>query len=205
MPRFSDVIVVSMSHERRWREIFDCRSFLMLSNASCNAKYSMIESKHLLHKYPDSYSLPDSFFLVVSIVKPIKETACTIWSSRSASVKAAGTWKSLQKQQWPRRNPCCAYEKRMTNAALSKKLQEHGWRTKVAIEENAVQELQNLAEYYVPDLSDTYARVLALRMYYIELADGVSPNDAQEKVGKMFLICKCTVERWAASWEQTFD
>ena len=74
----------------------------------------------------------------------------------------------------------------------SKKLQEHGRRTKVAIEENAVKELQNLAEY-VPDLSDSDARVLALRMYYIELADGVSPNDAQEKVGKRFLICKRTV------------
>ena len=70
----------------------------------------------------------------------------------------------------------------MTHAAKSKKLQEHGRRTKVAIEENAVKELQNLAEY-VPDLSDTDARVLALRMYYIKLADGVSPNDAQEKVG----------------------
>eukprot|EP00731_Ephydatia_muelleri_P007520 Em0003g1768a len=89
-----------------------------------------------------------------------------------------------------------------TNEANSKTLQEHRRRTKVAIEENAVNELQNLDEY-VPDLSDADARVLALRMYYIELADGVSPNDAQEKVGKMFLICKRTVERWAASWEQT--
>ena len=54
----------------------------------------------------------------------------------------------------PRGNPRSVYEKRMTNAAISKKLQEHGRRTKVAIEESAVKGLQNLAEY-VPDLSDT--------------------------------------------------
>ena len=76
----------------------------------------------------------------------------------------------------------------MTNVTKSKKSQEHGRRTKVAIEKNAVKELQNLAEYEA-DLSDTDdARVLALRMYYIELADGVSPNDAQEKVGKMYMV-----------------
>ena len=57
---------------RRRREIFDFRSFLMLSNLSCSAKYFLIESKHLGHKYPDSYSLPDSFVLFVSIAKPIK-------------------------------------------------------------------------------------------------------------------------------------
>ena len=44
----------------------------MLSNLSCSAKYFLIESKYLGHKYPDSYSLPDSFGLVVSIAKPIK-------------------------------------------------------------------------------------------------------------------------------------
>ena len=35
---------------RRRREIFDCRSFLMLSNFSCSAKYFLIESKHLVYK-----------------------------------------------------------------------------------------------------------------------------------------------------------
>ena len=40
----------------------------MLSNLSCSAKYFLIESKYLGHKYP----LPDSFGLVVSIAKPIK-------------------------------------------------------------------------------------------------------------------------------------
>ena len=43
---------------RRRREMFDGRSFLMLSNFSCSA---LIESKHLVHKYPDSYCLPDSY------------------------------------------------------------------------------------------------------------------------------------------------
>ena len=54
---------------RRRREIFDFRSFLMLSNLSCSAKYFLIESKHLEHKYPDSYSLPDSFVLVSRSIK----------------------------------------------------------------------------------------------------------------------------------------
>ena len=54
-----------------------------------------------------------------------KEAACSSLSSRSASVKAAGAWKSLQKRLRPRGNPRRAYEKRMANEANSKKLQEH--------------------------------------------------------------------------------
>ena len=45
----------------------------------------------------------------------------------------------------------------------------------------------------MPDISDMDARVLALCMYYTELADRVSPSDAQQKVGKV----------WAESWENT--
>ena len=46
----------------------------------------------------------------------VEETACTSRSSRSASVKAAGAWKSLQKWLWPGEtlavhretdDPCC--------------------------------------------------------------------------------------------------
>ena len=55
----------------------------------------------------------------------MKEAACSSRSSRSASVKAAGAWKSLQKWLRPRGNPRRAYEKRMANEANSKKLQEH--------------------------------------------------------------------------------
>ena len=35
----------------------------------------------------------------------VEETACTSRSTRSASVKAAGAWKSLQKWLRPRGNP----------------------------------------------------------------------------------------------------
>ena len=48
---------------------------------------------------------------------------------------------------------------------------------------DAIKELESLAGY-MPDLSDTDARVLALRLYFIELADGVSPSVAQDKVSK---------------------
>ena len=40
----------------------------------------------------------------------MEETACTSQPSRSASVKAAGAWKSLQKRLWPRGNPRSARE-----------------------------------------------------------------------------------------------
>ena len=46
----------------------------------------------------------------------------------------------------------------------------------------------------MPDLIDCDAKVLALRMYYLELSDGVSPSHAQEKVSRMFLISPRTVE-----------
>ena len=39
----------------------------------------------------------------------------------------------------------------------------------------------------MPNLSDTDARVLALRLYFIELADGVSPSVAQDKEQVSFL------------------
>ena len=81
-------------------------------------------------------------------------------------------------------------------------VQENSGRTKEDIAKDAIKELECLAEH-MPDISDTDARVLALRMYYIELADGVSPSDAQQKVGKMFLISSRTVKRWAESWETT--
>ena len=55
----------------------------------------------------------------------------------------------------------------------------------------------------MPDISDSDARVLALRMYYIELAEGVSNSNAQQKVGKMFLISSRTVKRWVDPWEMT--
>ena len=66
----------------------------------------------------------------------------------------------------------------MTNK--TEKLQENNGRAKEDIAKDAIKELECLAEH-MPDISDTDARVLALRKYYIQLADEVSPGDAQQK------------------------
>ena len=73
-------------------------------------------------------------------------------------------------------------------------------RTAAAIAKSAAKELQSLAEF-MPNLADTDARTLALRLYYIELADGVSPIRARNKVSQMFLVSVITVKRWSSSWE----
>ena len=52
-----------------------------------------------------------------------------------------------------------------------------------------------------PDISDAETRKLALRMYYVDLAHGISPKDTQTNVGQVFLISPRTVQRWATSWE----
>ena len=70
-------------------------------------------------------------------------------------------------------------------------------RTAAAIAKSAAKELQSLAEF-MPNLADTDARTLAL---YIELADGVSPIRARNKVSQMFLVSVITVKRWSSSWE----
>lgn len=69
-------------------------------------------------------------------------------------------------------------------------------------EDIAADDQESLAEH-MPDISDSDARVLALRMYYIELAEGVSNSNTQQKVGKMFLISSRTVKRWVDPWEMT--
>ena len=100
------------------------------------------------------------------------------------------------------RYPRTAYQQRVINksADLDTKLR----RKKSNIVEDAVKELESLADY-TPDLPDSDARVLALRLYYIELhvADGVPPSVAQDKVSKMFLVSSRTVQRWAQAWEET--
>ena len=75
-------------------------------------------------------------------------------------------------------------------------------RTAASIAESAPKELQSLAEV-MPNLADTDARTLALRLYYIELADGISSVRAWNKVRQMFLVSAATVKRWSASWDAT--
>ena len=72
--------------------------------------------------------------------------------------------------------------------------------------DDAKMELAALAPY-MPYVSDTDARQLALRMYYVELFHGISPSNAQINVSEMFLISPSTVRRWIASWKKcpTFE
>ena len=60
-------------------------------------------------------------------------------------------------------------------------------RPAAVIASNALKELEALAAH-MPDIPDADARKLALRMYYLELSEGVSLKDAQTKVGKRFFI-----------------
>ena len=119
--------------------------------------------------------------------------------ARSASRKAASVWKELRKGK-PRGNPRAAYQQRVIkkSADLDTKLRRPRILSKM--------QLRNLKVWlidYTPDLPDSDARVLALRLYYNELhvADGVPPSVAQDKVSKMFLVSSRTVQRWAQAWE----
>ena len=53
----------------------------------------------------------------------------------------------------------------------------------------------------MPNVSDSEARAFALRMFYIEVSNGMSPTDAQTNVSQMFLVCSRTVQRWVELWE----
>ena len=122
-----------------------------------------------------------------------KDVASTSFSTRSAARKAASAWKELQKKK-----PRGRYVKRVSGT--SAEFEANHRRSASDIAADATKELEILAGY-MPDVSDTDARVLALRLYYIELADGVSPSVAQDKVSKMFMVSSRTVKNWAASWE----
>ena len=100
-------------------------------------------------------------------------------SSRSAARKAASAWKELLKKK--PRGRYFANTKPVSDT--SAKFEGNRRRSTPDIAEDATKELESLAGY-MPDLSDTDARVLALRLYFIELADGVSPSVAQDKVSK---------------------
>ena len=117
-------------------------------------------------------------------------------SSRSAARKAASAWKELHKKK--PRGRYVANTKPMSDT--SSEFEGNRRRSASDIATHATKELESLAQY-MPDLSDTDVRVLALRLYYIELADGVSSNVAQDKVSKMFMVSLRTVKRWAASRE----
>ena len=55
----------------------------------------------------------------------------------------------------------------------------------------------------MPNLSDSDARTLALRMFYIEVSNGISAGDAEANVSQMFLVSPRTVQRWVTLWENS--
>ena len=55
----------------------------------------------------------------------------------------------------------------------------------------------------MPNLPDTDARTLALRMFYIEVSNGMSAGDAEINVSQMFMVSPITVWRWVTLWENT--
>eukprot|EP00731_Ephydatia_muelleri_P018663 Em0011g703a len=121
---------------------------------------------------------------------------------RAASKSAASTWKDLKARRRPRGNSAAGNKARWNKRPSNIDTMKPTKRTRSAIEEAANKEFQSLSEF-LPNLPDTDARTLALRMYYLELSESVSPSDAQARVSKMFSISSCTVKRWAAAWEDT--
>ena len=121
---------------------------------------------------------------------------------RKASRAAMSAWKPLCVKKSPRGDPRAGAAAKRSIQRASKILLmcTVKRRTAAAIAKSAAKELQSLAEF-MPNLADTDARTLALRLYYIELADGVSPIRARNKVSQMFLVSVATVKRWSSSWE----
>ena len=53
----------------------------------------------------------------------------------------------------------------------------------MTIKDASTDQLDALSEF-MPDRTDSDAKILALRMYYLELSDGVSSIQAQDKVSR---------------------
>ena len=67
---------------------------------------------------------------------------------------------------------------------------------------HARKDLESLA-VHMPNLPDTDARTLALRMFYIEVSNGMSAGDAEINVSQMFMVSPITVRRWVTLWKNT--
>ena len=86
-------------------------------------------------------------------------------------------WKGLKQRSAPRGNPKAGSLKRQSlNRARNIKLTGRIRKTASDFSEIANKELESLAQH-MPNLSDIDTRTLALRMYYIELSEGISRNE----------------------------
>ena len=101
------------------------------------------------------------------------------------------TWASLKARKAPRGDPYAGATARWSSSSNAKK---HCRRTSSTILESAGKELDALA-VHMPNLSDSDARTLALRMFYIEVSNGMSAGDAEANVSQMFLVSPRTVQR----------
>lgn len=122
-----------------------------------------------------------------------KNQTSTSEERRQASKKA---WASLKRRKAQRGNPEAAALKRW---AVSEASSSKSRRTNASIAESAAKELES----HEPNVSDSDARALSLRMYYVEVSNGMSPTDAQTNVSQMFLVCSRTVKRWVELWESS--
>ena len=94
---------------------------------------------------------------------------------RRASKGAERTWASLQQTNAQRGNPSAGASARWSSSSEAKK---HCRRTSSTICESAAKELDSLPTH-MPNLPDTDARMLALRMFYIEVSNGMPCGDAE--------------------------
>ena len=87
---------------------------------------------------------------------------------------AVSVWTELKKRKSPRGNPKTGgYTKRLLKQSEKRQLKEMQKRTRPALVERSINELEALAEY-MPNLTDSDVKVLALSMYYLELSTGMS-------------------------------
>ena len=119
-------------------------------------------------------------------------------ATRRSSVAASVVWEALKQKRAQRGLPKAASLSRL---CCRSKIPIRNRRTSSELVENAAKELASLSEY-MPNISDIEARMLALRLYYMEVVEGKSTN-AQNMVSKMFLVSPSTVRRRITAWETT--
>ena len=132
------------------------------------------------------------------VQNPPDEIPTSSRSKRHASKAASSTWMELTKRKSPRGDPLAGVRKRWQKCSEEQcqQVTRKRKRPRVTIQENSAKQLDALGQC-LPDLPESDTKILALRMYYLELSDGVSASHAQEKVSRMFLISPRTVRRWA--------
>ena len=119
-------------------------------------------------------------------------------ATRRSRVATSVVWEALKQKRAQRGPPKAASLSRL---CCRSKIPIRNRRTSSELAENAAKELASLSEY-MPNISDIEARMLALRLYYMEVVEGKSTN-AQNMVSKMFLVSPSTVRRWITAWETT--